>query len=254
MPVKPAELERVIVDTTVQGKAVAWPSDSRLLEVACAGLNVKQTYEREGKSLRRRTGGYAHTKQFKRLRKVLKRQHTVLGRLLRDIGRRMVQLPQAAQEQLQSWMQRAERIRNQKPKDKDKLYALHAPEVECISKGKARQRYEFGVKVSIALAERASLIVGARGMSGNPYDGHTLAEQLEQTTILLQDIAVKPKTVIADLGYRWVDADIDQVELVHRGKSRALTREQRRWLKRRQAVEPVIGHLKADNGMRRWPP
>jgi len=88
-------------------------------------------------------------------------------------------------------------------------------------------------------------------MSGNPYDGHTLAEQLEQTTILLQDIAVKPHTVIADLGYRGVDADIGQVELVHRGKGKTLTREQRRWLRCRQAVEPAIGHLKNDNGMRR---
>ena len=68
-------------------------------------------------------------------------------------------------------------------------------------------------------------------MSGNPYDGHTLAEQLEQTAILLQDIGVKPKTVIADLGYRGVDADIGEVELVHRGKSKSLTREQRCWLK-----------------------
>ena len=161
----------------------------------------------------------------------------------------MVNLPQAAKEQLQNWIQRAERIRAQKPKDK--LYALHAPEVECISKGKARQRYEFGVKVSIAVAQRAGLIVGARSMSGNPYDGHTLAEQLEQTTILLQDIGIKPQTVIADLGYRGVDADIGQVELVHRGKGKTLTREQRRWLKRRQAVEPAIGHLKSGNGMRR---
>jgi len=88
-------------------------------------------------------------------------------------------------------------------------------------------------------------------MSGNPYDGHTLAEQLEQTAILLQDIGIKPRTVIADLGYRGVDAQLGEVELVHRGKSKTLTREQRRWLRHRQAVEPAIGHLKSDNGMRR---
>jgi IS5 family transposase len=96
--VTPAELERVIVDTTVQEKAVAYPTDSRLLEVARArlvqlaqraGLALKQTYEREGKRLRRRAGGYAHAKQFRRLRRVLKRQRTVLGRLLRDIERRL---------------------------------------------------------------------------------------------------------------------------------------------------------------------
>ena len=254
------EFERVIVDSTVQEKAVAYPTDSRLLEVARAkvvslaqraGLTLKQTFEREGKTLRRRAGGYAHAKQFKRMRRVLKRQRTVLGRLLRDVERQMPQLTQDAQDKLQPWLQRAERIRTQRPKDKDKLYALHAPEVECIGKGKARQPYEFGVKVSVAVTARQGLMVGARSFTGTPYDGHTLAEQLEQTTILLQDIAVKPKVAIVDLGYRGVDAQLGEVELVHRGKRKTLTPVQRRWLKRRQAVEPAIGHLKADHGMRR---
>lgn len=254
------EFERVIVDSTVQEKAVAYPTDSRLLEVARAkvvrlaqraGLKLKQTFEREGKKLRRRASGYAHAKQFRRMRRVLKRQRTVLGRLLRDVQRQMPQLTQQAQDKLQPWLQRAERIRTQRPKDKGKLYALHAQEVECIGKGKARQPYEFGVKVSVAVTARQGLMVGARSFTGNPYDGHTLAEQLEQTTILLQDIAVKPKVAIVDLGYRGVDAQLGEVELVHRGKSKTLTLAQRRWLKRRQAVEPAIGHLKADHGMRR---
>lgn len=81
--VTPVEFERRIVDTTVQEKAIAYPSDSRLLEVARAklvqmahraGLTLKLTYAREGRQLRRRAGGYAHAKQFKRLRGVLKRQ------------------------------------------------------------------------------------------------------------------------------------------------------------------------------------
>lgn len=258
--VRHSEFERVIVDSTVQEKAVAYPTDSRLLEVARAkvvrlaqraGLRLKQTFEREGKSLRRRAGGYAHAKQFKRLRRVLKRQRTVLGRLLRDVQRQMPQLSQAARHKLQPWLQRAQRLREQRPKDKGKLYALHAPEVECIGKGKARQPYEFGVKVSVAVTAKQGLMVGARSFTGNPYDGHTLAEQLEQTTILLQDIAAKPKVAIVDLGYRGVDAQLGEVELVHRGKRKTLTPVQRRWLKRRQAVEPAIGHLKADHGMRR---
>jgi IS5 family transposase len=260
--VAPAEFERVIVDTTVQEKAIAYPTDSRLLDVARAklvqlaqraGLGLKQTFEREGKRLRRRAGGYAHAKQFKRLRRVLKRQRTVLGRLLRDIERKLPVASESQQVKLRVWLERAWRICRQRPKDKNKLYALHAPEVECIGKGKARQPYEFGVKVSLAITEKQGLIVGARAFAGNPYDGHTLAEQLEQTSILLQDVQGAPrvKTVLADLGFRGVDTDIAPVQLVHRGKSKTLSNAQRRWLKRRQAIEPIIGHVKHDHGMRR---
>ncbi|WP_080415612.1 IS5 family transposase, partial [Burkholderia ubonensis] len=260
--VEPAEFEAVIVDTTVQEKAVAFPTDSRLLEVARAklvklaqraGLTLKQTYEREGKILRRRAGGYAHAKQYKRLRKVLKRQRTVLGRLLRDIERKMAAATEVHQATLKVWLERAWRICRQQKKDKNKLYALHAPEVECISKGKARQPYEFGVKTSLAITEKSGLIVGARTFTGNPYDGHTLAAQLEQTRILLEAVPgdPQPKTVLADLGYRGVDAELGSVKLIHRGKYKTLCEKQRKWLKRRQAVEPIIGHVKPDHGLRR---
>lgn len=148
-------------------------------------------------------------------------------------------------------MQRAERIRSQRPKDKNKLYALHAPEVECIGKGKARKPYEFGVKVSVAVTHKQGLMVGARSFTGNPYDGHTLNEQLEQATILTEDTGAKPKQVVVDLGFRGVDADNPGVQIIHRGKLKSLTTQQRHWLKRRQAVEPAIGHLKHDNGMDR---
>lgn len=132
-----------------------------------AGLTLKQTYEREGKRLRRRAGGYAHAKQFKRLRRVLKRQRTVLGRVLRDIERKMSERSHERQTSLRIWLERAWRICRQRAKDKNKLYALHAPRVECIGKGKARQPYEFGVKVSLAITVRHGLIVGARAFPGN---------------------------------------------------------------------------------------
>jgi len=254
------EFERVIVDSTVQSKAIGYPTDSRLLEVARekiarlakrSGIALKQTHEREGRTLRRRAGGYAHAKQFKRLRAVLKRQRTILGRLLREVRRKMGNLADEARMKLDTWVQRAERIHRQRPKDKDKLYALHAPEAECIGKGKARQPYEFGVKVSLAVTHQHGLMVGARSFPGNPYDGHTLAAQLEQTTTLLQDIGVKPTTAIVDLGYRGVDKDLAPVEVIHRGKFKSLTPKQRAWLKRRQAIEPLIGHTKADHRMDR---
>jgi len=90
------------------------------------------------------------------------------------------------------------------------------------------------------------LIVGARAFPGNPYDGHLLAAQLEQTTILLEDMGRASKEAAVDLGFRGVDADNPSMKIIHRGKYKSLSRQQRRWLKRRQAVEPAIGHLKAD--------
>jgi IS5 family transposase len=140
----------------------------------------------EGKQLRRKAGGYAHAKQFKRLRKTVKRQRTILGVLMRDVQRKLDAQTQAiagggrperepsgptALSELQMWLQRAERIRTQQRHDKNKLYALHAPEVECIGKGKARKPYEFGVKVSLAVTHKQGLMVGARSFPGNPFDG-----------------------------------------------------------------------------------
>ena len=117
--------------------------------------------------------------------------------------------------------------------------------------GKARCPYEFGVKVSVAVTHRHGLMVGSRSFPGNPYDGHTLAAQIEQTTTLLQDLGVKPTTAVVDLGYRGVDRELAPVQVIHRGKSKSLTAAQRGWLRRRQAVEPAIGHLKADHRMDR---
>jgi IS5 family transposase len=262
--VKPSEFEKVIIDSTVMEKAIAHPTDSRLLEIAryqavksakAAGITLKQTYAKEALKLRRKAGGYAHARQFSRLRKVVKRQRTILGIVLREIQRKWTDSPAdcSAFPRLSVVMERAERLRTQKPKDKNKLYAFHAPEVSCISKGKARKPYEFGVKSSLAITHKHGLIVGARTFPGNPYDGHTLSAQLEQTRIFLENIGAEPKDVFVDLGYRGVDHENPQVTIHHRGKYRSMTLEQRRWLKRRQSIEPVFGHLKNDHRMdRNW--
>ena len=267
--VKKTEFEMIIVDTTVQEKAIAHPTDSRLLEIARhkvasaakrCGIALKQTFAKEGRELRRKAGGYAHAKQFKRLRRTVKRQRTILGALMRHAQRGLKSISQGvavhqptalAITALTIWLERAERVRTQERHSKDKLYALHAPEVECIGKGKARKPYEFGVKVSLAVTHQHGLMVGARSFPGNPYDGHTLAEQLEQTNTLLQDIGVKPTTAVVDLGFRGVDEACAPVQLIHRGKFKSLDVQQRRWLKRRQAIEPAIGHTKSDNRMDR---
>ena len=133
--IRPAEFERVIVDSTVQEKAIAHPVDSRLLEIArhqvvkaakAAGIVLKQTFAKAGATLRRKAGGYAHAKQFKRLRRVVKRQRTILGIVLREIERKQATAdgPAAALARLATLMERAWRIRRQQPKDKNKLYVL----------------------------------------------------------------------------------------------------------------------------------
>jgi IS5 family transposase len=146
--VRPAEFERIIVDSTVQEKAIAHPVDSRLLEIAraklvqaakFAGISLKQTFVKEGRELRRKAGGYAHARQFKRLRRAVKRQRTILGIVLREIHRKLATATTespATLARLTILLERAERIRTQQPKDKNKLYALHAPEVESSAKGK----------------------------------------------------------------------------------------------------------------------
>ncbi len=123
--------------------------------------------------------------------------------------------------------------------------------MDCISKGKAKQPYEFGVKVGIASTLNANLIVGTKAFPGNPYDGHTLNAQLEQASILMQDNQTKPVTAFVDLGYRGVDAQNPDVHIVHRGKAKRISEQDRKQLKRRQAIEPIIGHLKADHRMDR---
>jgi IS5 family transposase len=104
-------------------------------------------------------------------------------------------------------LERAERIRTQQRNSKNKLYALHAPEVECIGKGKARKPYEFGVKTGLLVTHRHGLIAGARTFPGNPYDGHTLAEQLQQAEVLLRTSAWfrRRSSSISDTGawMRW---------------------------------------------------
>lgn len=263
--IKPQELERVIVDTTVQEKAIAHPTDSRLLEVARtklvqaarqAEISLKQTFAKEATALSRQAGRYAHARQFKRMRRVIARQRTIVGRLAREIERKALVLDQTAQDALREVVQKATRLVAQTAKHKNtegqrKLYAWHAPEVDCISKGKARRPYEFGVKVGIASTFNGNLIVGARAFHRNPYDGHTLQSQIEQAAILMQDCATLPKTAFVDLGYRGVDADNPEVRVVHRGKPKRLTPQERTQLKRRQAIEPIIGHLKADHRMAR---
>jgi IS5 family transposase len=263
--ISPKELATVVVDSTVQPKAIAHPTDSKLLETARqklvaaakdAGIDLKQTFAKEGRLLRFKAGRYAHAKQFKRMGRAIKRQRTIVARIARQMERGASALTQPVRDALQGSLAKARQIVAQAASRKNtgstpKLYAWHAPEVECIAKGKSKTPYEFGVKVGIAATLRHNLIVGARSFAGKPYDGHTLREQLEQASILMQETGQKPQTAYVDLGYRGVDADNPEIAIKHRGKYKTLTDQERKLLKRRQAIEPIIGHLKADHRMDR---
>lgn len=263
--ISPKELATVVVDSTVQSKAIAHPTDSKLLETARqklvqaakdAGIDLKQTFAREERLLRLKAGRYAHAKQFKRMGRAIKRQRTIVARIARQIERGVSTMTQAVRDALNGSLAKARQIVAQAATRKntgttEKLYAWHAPEVECIAKGQSRTPYEFGVKVGIAATLRHNLIVAARSFAGKPYDGRTLNEQLEQATILMQETGQKPQTAYVDLGYRGVDADNPDVAIKHRGKFKTLTDKERKLLKRRQAIEPIIGHLKADHRMDR---
>ncbi len=181
--IKASSAKRVIVDTTVMPKAVAYPTASRLLErcrehlvkaAARSGLKLRQNYNREAPRLAGQVSRYAHAKQYRRMKKALRTLRSRVGRVARDVERQLDAVADHNRTALQDLIGRTKRILSQKPKDKNKLYALHAPEVECLAKGKARTPYEFGVKVSITTTHKEGLVVGARSMPGNPYDGHTL--------------------------------------------------------------------------------
>jgi IS5 family transposase len=166
---------------------------------------LKQTFAKESRTLHRQAGGYAHVKQFKRLKRTVKRQRTLRGIVLREIRRKQARASPpspAAMDTLNPLLERAERLHAQQPKDKNKRYALHAPEVECIGKGKARKPDEFGVKAGMVVTHQSGLMVGAHTFLGNPYDGHLLKQQLEQTAILLEDTGAVQQQVFVDLGFR----------------------------------------------------
>jgi len=258
----PKDTRRVIVDTTVQPKNVMFPTDAKLLHrareklVALAkkvGLDLRQSYVRVGKFALIRHQRYAHAKQFKRANKALRTLKTYLGRTIRDIARQI-----SGEDDLQDIFRRplhlAERVLEQRQNQRGKkVYSLHAPEVECIGKGKAHAPYEFGVKVSIATTLHRSkggqFALHARALPGNPYDGHTLAEIIPD---MERSIGVRLDRILADAGYRGHKAPLSHKFKVYTsGQKRHMTPAIKREMKRRAAVEPVIGHIKNDHRMDR---
>ena len=268
----PQDTRRVIVDTTVQPKNVMFPTDAKLLNrareklVALArkvGLDLRQSYTRVGKFALIKHQRYAHAKQFKRAGKSLRKLKTYLGRTIRDIGRQIIgddelqdifRLPlHLASRVLDQRKARSAAAKKSLPSTGSRVYSLHAPEVECIGKGKAHAPYEFGVKVSIATTLHRSkgglFALHAKALPGNPYDGHTLAEIIPD---MEKTIGNSIDRLLADAGYRGHNAPPTHTFKIYTtGQKRRMTPAIKREMRRRAAVEPLIGHIKNEHRMER---
>ncbi|CDM57433.1 IS5 family transposase (plasmid) [Rhizobium sp. T136] len=259
---KPQDTRQVIVDTTVQPKNVMFPTDAKLIHRARErlvrlakkmGLDLRQTYLRVGKFALIQYQRYAHAKQFKRAGKALRKLKTYLGRIVRDIERQI-----AGDEQLDAifkWsLYQAKTVIEQRQRQRGrKIYSLHADEVECIGKGKAHKPYEFGVKVSVATTLNRSkggqFALHATALPGNPYDGHTLATVVPDMEKMIGNEVTR---ILADAGYRGHNApESHKLRVFTSGQKRRLTPAIKRQMRRRSAVEPVIGHLKSEHRMDR---
>lgn len=247
-------VERVNVDTTVQEKAVAFPTDARLYYKARRALvraakerniELRQNYERVGKSAFIKQGRYAHARQLKRARQQTRKLRVFLGRVIRDIKRKCP-IPD---ETLSRLLATSERIFNQTRNDKNKVYSIHAPEVECIAKGKVHKKYEFGCKVAMVTSSIKNWVLAIDALHGNPFDGHTLKQSLEQVKRMT---GWQPVHAYCDRGYRGVSKEVPETEVHLTGKKRKSMKPSLwRWYARRGAIEPIFGHLKSDNRLER---
>lgn len=247
-------VEHVNVDTTVQEKAVAFPTDARLYQkirhalVRAAkerGIDLRQNYERLGKEALLMQGRYAHARQLKRARKQTRKLRIFLGRVTRDIKRKC----QVPDENLSKLLALAEKIFSQTRNDSNKVYSVHAPEVECIAKGKAHKKYEFGCKVAMVTSSIKNWVLAIDALHGNPFDGHTLKQSLEQVKRIT---GWQPLNAYCDRGYRGAGKDITDT-MVHLAgkKKKSMKPGIWRWYARRAAIEPIFGHLKSDNRLER---
>jgi len=251
--IKPSHLSHVNVDTTVQTKAIRYPTDSRLYdrarerlvaEARKAGLNIKQSYQRVGKYLVMKTSRYSHARQMKRAKACTRKLRTNLGRVIREVER------QGSVPAVVQLLSVCKRIHAQRIHDQQKIYSVHEPQVQCIAKGKAGKKYEFGQKVSVATTSKGGWLIGALCVTGNPYDGHTLQRQIEQVDRLN---IKKPasQTVHVDMGYRGHEYQGEKTVIIDKRRRGETPRRIWRWMKRRAAVEPTIGHLKSDHRLDR---
>jgi IS5 family transposase len=239
----------------VQPKAITHPTDAKLYLKALQalvrqakrhGLKLRQAHTRLAKRTAVQVGRYAHARQMRRMRRELKRLKTYLGRVYRDVARKVAE-DEVLSRRFARLLGLTERLLTQERTSKNKLYSLHAPEVVCIAKGKAHRPYEFGSKVAVAVTNREGFVLASKVLEGNPYDGHTLSTTLDQVVALTD---VEPARIYVDQGYRGHDYAHKERVFITRQR-RGLTPTIQRELKRRSAIEAMIGHMKADGRLGR---
>lgn len=246
--IQPADLQRVVVDTTVQERGVAFPTDAKLYDdmrrqlVRMAQrqqLPLRQSYARCGKRRLQAVGRSTRGHHLPGIRKHTRKLKTYLGRVLRDIERK---LPEPERDQ--NWhatLQLAWRLFHQQRTDSNKVYSVHAPETECIAKGKLRKPYEFGHKVGIVTTAKNQFVLGALTLPHKPYDGHTLASCLEQVERLMgQPISGE---IYVDRGYRGHNYQGPAKVLIAKPKRKQEPQLQR-WYRKRNGIEAAISHMK----------
>jgi transposase, IS5 family len=241
------EFHKVNADTTVQEKGIAYPTDSRLYFKAIRrmigiakkyGIELRQSYKRKSKIAFVSQSRYARAGQFKRAVKESKKLRIYMGRIMRDIGRKN----RNPNVEIKEILEKANLLFHQQRGDKNKLYSIHAPEVECIQKGKVHKKFEFGCKVSFVTTSKNNWIVSSRAFHGNPYDGHTLKESIDQMERVCN---TKPKDIYVDMGYKGKIPLPENIEIhLSRSKKKKITPWERMWLRRRNAIEPIFSHAK----------
>lgn len=254
--IKTSEIKKVNIDTTVQEKAIRYPTDSRLYDrareklVSLAkkeGINLRQNYNKVSKLSLLMQSRYLKARQMKRARKCTNKLNTYLGRVIRDIERKC----ENPSEKMSRLLKISKRIQGQKRNDKNKIYSIHETEISCISKGKPHKKYEFGNKVGIATTVKNNWIVASLSFKGSPYDGNTTRATIEQTKRLTNII---PKFVFVDNGYKGdeskkVEEDFDTNVFVDQKRRGKVSKYLWKQMKQRARIEPIIGHLKNDYRM-----
>jgi IS5 family transposase len=234
-------------------KAVEFPTDSKLYLKSIKALvrmaeelkiTLRQTYRQLAPRALNMRNRYAHARQMKRAKREEKRIHTYLGRVIRDFERKTESIKLDRESQF--LLEIVKSVFNQKRNDSKKIYSIHEPHVECISKGKAHKKYEFGCKTSIVITHKEGLALDVRAVHGNPYDGHTLKEALKRAEI---NSAQEIDTAYVDKGYR--GHSVEGKKIFISGQKKGLTTWMKSQLKRRQAIEPHIGHMKNDGKLGR---
>ena len=244
----------VNIDTTVQEKNITYPTDSKLAIKIINRLNKlakkeeiqqRRTYVKEVKNCRLAIRNFRHPKKRAQARKALKRLRTVAGILIRELRRTLP--PQDLFEQHQKDFLFYERVLAQQPKDTNKIYSLHEPNVYCMAKGKDHVQYEYGNKVSIGSTAKSNIIVGVVSHEKNIHDSRTLPDVLEHID---QSRGKKANQAACDRGYRGKNkvngTDIVLPKPPLKRDNRYQRDKKRKQCRRRAAIEPIIGHLKSD--------